>query len=321
MNAKLKALKVAATKTFGRTGLLLRKHSPEILLATGVTGIVIGTVMACRATLKVEDVLDETKEKLDKIKRAKETVSHEKYSEQDYQKDLAITYVQTGVALAKLYGPSVAVSALGVASILSSHGIMKKRNLALMAAYKAVEESFTAYRNRVVAELGPQKDYAFKHGITQETETTTVTDPETGKKVKVKETKDILDIPGASEYARFFNKENSTEWEENPEYAKHFLLTTQRNFNDLLQARGHVFLNEVYDALGFKRTPAGAVVGWVKGQGDDFIDFHIFEGYERAYRNEMANDTIGEERQDFVNGYRNAVLLDFNIDGVIWDLI
>ena len=87
-----------------------------------------------------------------------------------------------------------------------------------------------------------------------------------------------------------------------------FLKAQQTNANVQLTVRGHVFLNEVYDMLGLPRTAAGAIVGWVRGNGDDVIDFGIWD-----------NNDINS---DFVNGYnRSKILLDFNVDGVIYDII
>lgn len=300
-------IKTNVMKLTGRRMLIVKKHSPEILMITGVVGVIAGTVMACKATLKAEEVLDHAKEKFETIKQAKELANPQEYTQQDYQKDLTIAYVQTGVDFVKLYGPSVVVITASIACMLSSHNIMKKRNLALMAAYKAVEKSFNAYRSRVVEELGIDKDREFKTGIKREYETVIEVD-ESGKKVKVKKPIDVIDDPNKiSEYARFFD-ESCRNWTKSPEHNLTFLKVQQNYANDLLQAQGHVFLNEIYDLIGVPRTQAGAVVGWVRGNGDDFVDFGIWTSDREKVR-------------DFVNGYERSILLDFNVDGVIYDLI
>lgn len=305
---KLNEVKGLVVKATGRTGLVLKKYSPEILMGVGIVGIIGSTVMACKATLKVEEVVDEAKETLDKIHKAHddENITEEIYSEQDYKKDLVITYTQTGVKFIKLYGPAVTLGAASIGCLLGAHGILKKRNVALMAAYKAVEQSFGDYRQRVREELGEEKDRRYHLGLKEETVTEETVDAN-GKKKKVKKTVEVVDPNKISQYARFFD-DSSSQWSKVPEHNLVFLKAQQNFANDLLNSRGHVFLNEVYDMLGIPRSSAGAIVGWVKGEGDDFVDFGIFNRDDDKVR-------------DFVNGYETNIMLDFNVTGVIYDLI
>ena len=296
----------AVGKLLGRKGLLLKKHSPEIMLVVGVVGVVTSGVMACRATLKVEAVLDTTREKLDKIKEAKGLVSEEEYSEADAKKDTALTYVQTGFEFVKLYGPAILVGAASIACIVGSHGIMRKRNFALVAAYKAIETSFKDYRKRVVDEFGQDKDRMLKNGITQ-SKIAVIEMDENGKAKKFQKVVENIDPTGISQYARFFD-ESCPNWSKTPEYNLTFLKCQQNYANDLLKTRGHVFLNDVYDLIGVPRSQAGAIVGWVRDNGDGFIDFGLFDGERMAVR-------------DFVNGTERSILLDFNVDGIIYDMI
>ena len=305
------------TKVAGRSSLVVTKYSPEILLVGGVVGVVLSTVMACKATLSAEDVLDEHALKTEKIAKSWELVergeiSSERYTEKQHQKDLTVVYVQTGVNFVKLYGPAVTLGMASIACIVCSHGIMKKRNVALVAAYKAVEESFSAYRKRVVEEYGEEKDYMFKHNLRAEEVTEAAYTDADGVKHKA-EKKTILVPNGENQpsmYARFFD-ESCQQWTKDPQYNYMFLSATQKYYNQMLQARGHVFLNEVYNALGMPHTPAGAAVGWVLGKdgGDNYIDFGIFD---RA-----GNPQV----RAFVNGNERNILLDFNVDGPIWNLI
>lgn len=291
----------------GRNLLYLKKYSPEIMLAIGIGGIIGSTVLACKATLKVEEVLEEASEKITNIKDAKETFKNDEhiYSESDHNRDLAIVYAQTGVKLLKLYGPAIGLGAISIGSVVGSHKIMKGRNVALAAAYKLVDEGFKDYRRRVIEELGDGADRHFRHGIkAEEIEYEVETD---GKKEKIKEVVDIVSGEDVSIYARFFD-EYSPNWTNNPEMNLLFLKTQQNYANDKLRARGHIFLNEVYDMLGLDRTKAGAHVGWVLGNGDGYVDFGIY-------------DHTKPIRRKFVNGLEPSILLDFNVDGVILDLI
>ena len=295
--------KFMVSKT-GRAGLKLKKYSPEILLGVGVASIIGGTVLACKATLKIEEIVEEKDDRVKKIKEAKENYSEDKYSAQDYQKDLAITYIQATVKIGKLYAPAATLTAVGIGCILTSHNIMKQRNLALMAAYKLIEKGYSEYRQRVIADLGIEKDREYRYGIKKETVEEEVTDAK-GKTKTVK--KEVSILEGVSDYAKFFD-ESSNQWSKSPEYNLTFLKCQQNSANDMLKSRGHVFLNEVYDMLGIPRTDAGSIVGWIDGDGDSYIDFGIY-------------DVTNYKKRDFVNGYERSILLDFNVDGVIYDLI
>lgn len=299
----------------GRGGLILKKYSPEILTAAGVIGTVGSTVLACKATLKVEDILDEAKKKSNLINAVHdgEIEVDAEYTDKDYSKDLLVNRTQTAVKLIKLYGPAISLGVLSITAILGGQHILRKRNVAVMAAYKLCEESFNNYRSRVKDELGEEKDRQFYYGMTEET----VKDKVKSKDGKTKTvTKKVEKAPDHlySQYARFFDEANIN-WDKSPEQNMYFLKMVQNQMNDKLKARGHVFLNEVYDALGFDRSEAGQLVGWVWSNdntameaGDGYIDFGIFDGNDYAKR-------------AFVNGDERSILLDFNIDGMIYDLI
>lgn len=301
------------TRTFHRVGFKLKKHSPEILVVAGVVGTVAGTVMACKATLKVHEVTDKAKKDIEDIHEATElgvTKAGEDYTAEDAKKDLTVVYAQTGVELIKLYGPSVAVGALSITAILAGHNVLRKRYVATAAAYTALDKTFKEYRGRVVERFGEALDKELRYNIkAKEIEEVTVN--EDGSETVSKKTVNVADPNEWSIYARFFD-ESCAAWTKDPEYNLMTVKNQQRYANDLLKSRGHLFLNEVYDMLGIPRTKAGAVVGWIYDEkhpvGDNFVDFGIYDIYN-------------EKKRDFVNGYERTILLDFNVDGNILDLI
>jgi hypothetical protein len=310
---KFEKIATGLSNLTGRTGLVLKARSPEILLVLGIAGTVTSAILACRATLRVEDVLENHRSKADKINGCWQKVqdgeiSIKDYSEQDRKKDLMVTYTQTAVDFIKLYGPAITLGLASIACIVGAHGIMRTRNVALMAAYKAVEEGFAAYRKRVVEEHGEEADYMYKNGLRSVEVAEMAYTDDNGIKHQA-QTKQILvgDPNGTSVYAKFYD-ESCKQWSPNAEYNLMFLKAQQTYFNNMLIAKGHVFLNEVYDALGIDRTQAGSQVGWVMNAGgDNHIDFGIFDGNNPRAR-------------AFVNGYERNILLDFNVDGVIYDL-
>ena len=306
-------IKNTVIKTFHRVSFKIKKHSPEILLVTGIAGVVTSAVMACKATTKVSEILDEAKETIDIVHEGikKGSIKGIEYTEETGKKTLAITYIQTGVKLAKLYGPSVLLGGTSIGCILASNNIIRKRNVALSAAYTAIDQSFKGYRSRVIERFGENLDRELRYNIKTEEVKETVVDEETGKKKTVKTTVSVIDPNTYSDYAKFFD-EYCAGWTKDPEYNLMFLKQQQNYANELLRSRGHLFLNEVYDMLGIDRTKAGQIVGWVYDEehpvGDNFVDFGIY-----VLDNEKA--------RDFVNGRERSILLDFNVDGDILSLM
>lgn len=301
------------TRAFGKVGLSLKKHSPEILLVVGVVGTVASTVMACKATTKVKDILEETKEQVDQVHEVLESdeISEEEYSVEDSKKDLAIIYAQTGLKFVKLYGPSLAVGALSLISILTSHKMLRARNLALATAYTAATKAFKDYRGRVVDRFGKELDRELRYNIkAKEIEEVVVN--EDGTETTVTTTVNVADPNAFSIYSIAFCEGNNG-WTKDPELNKVFLLQTQNYANDKLKSRGWMSLNEVYDMLGAPRTKNGALAGWVytddSSAGDNFVDFGIFD----IYNNPKAGD--------FLNGRERSIILDFNCIGNVLDYV
>lgn len=282
----------------------LKKHSPEILVVAGIAGTVVSAVLACKATTKVAEILDETNGTLDTIHEGMETgaINGQEYTNEDGKKDTVVVYAQTGMKLAKLYGPAIILGTLSVTSILASNNILRKRNVALGAAYAAIDKSFKEYRGRVIERFGEQVDTELKYGIKAKKFEEIEVDPETGKEKKVKKTVMVADPNLQSDYAVYFDSK-SRNYETNPDYNRMFLKAQQAFANDKLQTRGHLFLNEVLDDLDLPRTPAGQIVGWTKDGPDGYVNFRIVE--------------VERETED--GRHEPALLLDFNVEGNIWE--
>ena len=282
----------------------LKKHSPEILVVAGISGTVVSAVLACKATTKVAEILDETKGTLDTIHEGMETgaINGQEYTTEDGKKDTVVVYAQTGMKLAKLYAPAIILGTLSITSILASNNILRKRNVALGAAYAAIDKSFKEYRGRVIERFGEQVDTELKYGIKAKKFEEIEVDPENGKEKKVKKTVMVADPNLQSDYAVYFDSK-SRNYETNPDYNRMFLKAQQAFANDKLQTRGHLFLNEVLDDLDLPRTPAGQIVGWTKDGPDGYVNFRIVE--------------VERETED--GRHEPALLLDFNVEGNIWE--
>ena len=304
-------MKEKMIRMYNNSKNVVQKHSPEILAGVGVVGVVASTVMACKATMKLNDILEESKETRDKIREVESNPRYEEqYSHEDAKKDLTINYTQTAMKIAKLYAPAVILGSASLGCLLASNDILRKRNAALSAAYMTVDKSFKEYRQRVVDRFGEEVEKEIRYNIKAEEVTSTVV-AEDGSETTITETVKTMDPNLYSDYAKFFDEANPY-WQKDPEYNFMFLKSQQQYANDLLKARGRLFLNEVYEMLGIDKTKAGQIVGWVYNPenpiGDNFVDFGIFD---------MSKERV----RAFVNGYEPNILLDFNVDGNIWDLM
>ena len=310
-NNLLDTMKTTLVRTFGKTKLKVSKRSPEILLVMGGIGVVTSTVMACRATLQLDDILEEKRKKVEEIHAHVEKYGYsEDYSEKDEQQELTVTYVKTGLAIAKLYAPAAFLGLASLSCIVASHGIMMKRNSSLAAAYAAVDQAFKAYRKRTAERVGEDVEKEIRYGIkTEEVEEKTTT--KNGKEKVEKKTVSTFDPNNLNEFSVIFD-DGCIGYTKDPEYNKKFLLLKQAQANEKLKAQGYLFLNDVYKMLGFKPTKAGHVVGWLYDEkhqvGPDYVDFGLFN---------MEN----EASRRFINGLERNVILDFNVYGNIYELL
>jgi Family of unknown function (DUF6353) len=292
-------LPVSLTRNFHRNVLIVKKQSPHILFVTGVLGSITSTVMACRATLKLTTTVDEIQIDIKNINDMKQNLAHsavDTYTDKQYKKDAAYVYTKASVKIARLYAPSVIIGVASIGALTGSHIQMTKRNAALMGAYAALQKAYDEYRERVREQVGEERELELFHGVK-----TDVIKNELDKKEEIKS----FDPNQLSVYSKMFD-EYSKHWVKDPELNRLYIQCQQNYANNLLRARGHLFLNEVYDMLDVDRTQAGSVVGWVIGKdGDNFVDFGIYEAFNAR----------------FVNGWERSIILDFNVDGVIWDKI
>lgn len=280
------------TRLAGRAGLVLSKHAPTILTAAGTAGFIGTTILASKATLKVEETIAEEAALLVKVHEAHDAG---KLEDKDALHDKVILYTRMTTKLAKLYAPALILGAASIVSLATGHGIMLKRNASLAAAYAAVDQAFKTYKKKVESKFG--KEAVLDALVSTAEEDLTKNEPTLEA---------IAAVDDVSPYGVIFDSSNHN-WSADEDLAMLHLKCQQQYANDILQTRGHIFLNEVYKMLGFPHTPAGAVTGWVKGHGDDFVDFNIYDGMFEG------EDSNGRTVTKWA--------LDFNVDGVMWDKI
>lgn len=304
-------LATKASQILVKTKLGIKKHSPEILVVTGIGTGIIAAIIACKQTIKANNIIAEARKNLQNIEDVKELAANNKveYTEENEQADREIIGKQVTVGMVKTYALPVGLGILSVTCILAGHHILKKRNVALAAAYSALSTDFMNYRKRVVDKYGKDVDFMLKNGLEKQIVANQVIDPETGE---VKETKEeVLTYEGdkLSQYARVFDEVGSTQWTPSADHNRAFLLMEQNYFNERIRTRGYIFLNEVYERLGFRPTKAGSVVGWVYQNADyEGIDFGIFTAHT-------------QKAAEFLEGTEPSIILDFNVQGDILSLV
>lgn len=289
----MKFVPVSVSRKVSRAALLTRHKSPQILFAAGVVGVVATTVMAARATLQLEDILDDVKKDFDRVDEAVEQAELRDLN-YDPQRDRLVIWALGAGKIARLYGPTLLMGTASIACLTGSHVILQNRNNQLTAAYIALDQAYQQYRERVTEKYGPDEMNTYVDVV-----------DEKGKVIKKVQT----GPNGYSQYARLFDEINSKQWSAEEGYNLIFVRQQQNWANDMFNARGHIMLNEVYDLLGLSRTEAGFHVGWVLGYNPDenYVDFGL--------------DVDTEAARAFRNGYEPNVWLDFNVQGPVTHLI
>lgn len=300
----------SASRLANKFAFKAKKHSPEILIAVGAVSIVTGTIQACKATLKMQDVLETTSDNLEKIHGLEDGTlkvkEGETYTEEDARKDKTTVYIQTAVKAAKLYGPSIVLIGGGLGCMIGSHIIMRRRYGAAVAAYSAVTTAFNEYKARVKERFGEQTQYELEHGVkAEEVETT----DENGNKKK--ETAYVTEKMIKHPYSVIFDESNPN-WERDSGYNLIFIKNVEDAANRKLRKKGYLFLNDVYDMLGISNTYIGQFAGWVWDPADPSIDSRVDFG---------LYDDYNPQKVAFLQGDEYSVVLDFNCDGNIIDKI
>ena len=310
------------SKILNKIAFKLSEKSPVILVTLGVAGLIGGTVLAVKSSRNNKDIYDEytddmeslelkTEEALEEYNNDKaeeeqiatllpstdERFKEDMFSLEDYKrikKQIAMTATRKYLSN---YWKVIVLDTASVVCIVAGFRIIAKRYAALAIAYTTLDTTFKEYRKRVAKEVGKEKEEELYYDY--KVELKKIKDKD-GKTKEVKTLK--INSNNISQYARFFDK-SSTEWSDQQNLNRVFLQQQQKTWQRILETRGHVFLNEVLDALGLTRVPEGQVVGWKYNSenGDNYISFGLFNDYNR----------------EAINANKNEFLLDFNVDGII----
>ena len=313
-----------ASQMLSKTTFKLKKASPTIMIVGAAIGGVTAAVLACKATIKAQDILNEHNTAVKTIHTTKEQIEQgviqldegESYTEKDFKNDITTTYVQTGLKLAKVYAPAVTLGAVSLGCMFGSHHIMSKRNASLTAAYIALDKAFEEYKSRVSNRFGSRVQEELEHNI-KAVELESKSTNEQGVEETIKEYKDIA-MQHTSPYTCIFDETVDT-WQPDNMMNRTYLFLMEQSANKRLRTQGHLFLNDVLASLGTHggvtlKTPEGQIVGWIYDPNDPTRQSHVDFG--------VTNYVEGDEAlNSFINGGERSVMLRFNCDGPIIDKI
>lgn len=321
---KKEEIMMKASQMLSKTTFKLKKASPTIIIVGAAIGGVTAAVLACKATIKAQDILNEHNTAVKTIHTTKEQIEQgviqldegESYTEKDFKNDITTTYVQTGLKLAKVYAPAVTLGAVSLGCMFGSHHIMSKRNASLTAAYIALDKAFEEYKSRVSDRFGSRVQEELEHNI-KAVELESKSTNEQGVEETIKEYKDIA-MQHTSPYTCIFDETVDT-WQPDNMMNRTYLFLMEQSANKRLRTQGHLFLNDVLASLGTHggvtlKTPEGQIVGWIYDPNDPTRQSHVDFG--------VTNYVEGDEAlNSFINGGERSVMLRFNCDGPIIDKI
>lgn len=139
--------KQTITKFARDVRLSVSKHSPEILMGIGITGMITTTIFAVKETPKALQLMEGRKYELEVDK---------------------LTPMEIIKTTWKCYIPAVITGTVSVACLISSNSVNAKRNAALATAYKLSETAYAEYRNKVVETFGDKKEKTVKDKISED---------------------------------------------------------------------------------------------------------------------------------------------------------
>lgn len=294
-----------------KVGRALKNAAPEIAVVAGTVGLVTAGIVACKQTPKAMQVIERHKESTKILETAAEkgvTEAGEAYTPADFKKDKQIIFGQDAGEIIRIYSIPVLIAILSVTSIFAGGHVFRKRITALTGAYALLESNFSKYRKSVIEKFGKDIDQEIRLGTSKELVEETVIDEDGNEKTEMKEvTKSTYD--GYSMYARIFDETNP-EWEKDARFNFALLQAREKWWNDKLKTNGFVFLNDVYEDLGFERTPEGQLVGWIYDPDDKSIDSVIDFGLLPIIKDKNQYNNVLRDRE-------RSFVLDFNCDGRI----
>ena len=219
----------------------ITQHSPELLTAFGIAGMITTTVLAVRATPKALKLMENevAKQNREIVREAAEN------GDENCPQISKLKPVDTVKVTWKCYVPAAVTGVASVACLIGASKVHLKRNAALLTAYKLSETALTEYRDKVVETIGEKKESAVRDAVAKERVEKHPVDPATVIVTGNGETH-CLDYWTDRYFKTDLDK----------------IYRAENELNSLLLDEGYVSLNDFYECLGLDRAGLGEVVGW-----------------------------------------------------------
>ena len=210
----------------------LKKRSPEILLITGIGGMITTVVLAVRATPKAMLLIDEA---------AKERA--EAASEDDEVQ--VLTPADKIKAAWKAYIPAALTGIGSAACLVFAHSANARRNAALAAAYTLSESALKEYQAKVIETIGEKKEREIRDAVDQDR---LKANPVSSREVYITRAGDTLCYDHWS--GRYFKTD--------VEKLRRAANEVSRRMLDEM----YISLNDFYEELGLPAIRIGEELGW-----------------------------------------------------------
>lgn len=244
-------------KTIYKVKGFLKHQSPTILTCVGAAGVVVTSVMTAKATIKATKLLEKA-----------ETEKGENLTKKEKFKVAAPAYI-----------PTVIVGVSTIACIFGSNALNKRKQAALLSAYKVLDQSYKEYREKVEEVYGEGADKVIRKEIAKDKY----------EQQKPKDTGKELFYDDFSR--RYF------------ESTKEDILAAEYEINKRLAYHGGACLNEYYQLVGLGPVTDGKETGWNTGQ--------MMDMYWDAWLEFYHEDVELRDGRKCTNLYFTEPVLDF----------
>lgn len=304
-----------------KTKGFLNAHKTDIACYGGCAMILAGTVLACKATLKVNAEAEEDAKKADEIrakyKLTKKTKGGKKHVDKTNRELVELNKQGSRLLLkhnlscigryCRHYSLAAALEIAGIGLNIYAHGSEKSERIRMTGLAAGYLATLKKFRDKYREEHGEEAEKKFYYGVQEETKETV---DEKGKKKeeKIDVIRKDIDI---SDFAKFFGVDYSEAATGYPEADIYFLKGIEQAATRKLHKDHWLTLNELYkmlelrDACGQRYgVKGGNNIGWVYDKNDpdgNIVDLGIFN----------AKKT---ENVDYVNGYNDVILIEPNVN-------
>lgn len=224
----------------------MSKHSPEILTAVGIVGMVTTVVLAVKATPKALESIDKeinrkNKEIVDEAKKNGETKCSQ-ISKLDPVETVKVAW--------KPYIPAAITGVVSIGCIIGANSVNAKRNAALAATAQLTASTLAEYKKQVDETVDEETKKIINEKVTKEKlkknpiNDQTVREPE----IIMEHGNHLCYDAGGNQY---FRSDEQT-----------IRAAINRLNNRMNGGEPYVSLNDLYSELGVKGTHIGELLGW-----------------------------------------------------------